>query len=233
MIKRFGTQYGGFYLPTDLPKLNENSIIYCAGVGEDISFDIEIAHKINSNVYLFDPTPRAIDHVNLVKKSFTNNKKPLYNKKYGGGDKNYWNILFKNKISSSKIFILNYGIFTENKIVKFYKPKNPQYVSHSIIETMHNVSKNFIQIPVKNLTTIMNDLGHDHIDLLKIDIEGVENQVLNQMLDNKIFPTYICVDFDSRRSNKNINDFNKLINKLLKYYKIIKNTNYDISFQIK
>ena len=28
-IERFGTQYGGFYYPVDLPKLDENSIIYC------------------------------------------------------------------------------------------------------------------------------------------------------------------------------------------------------------
>ena len=67
-IKRYGTSYGGFYYPINLDGLNENSIIYCVGVGEDISHDIMIANKLNSNIYLFDPTPRAINHVDYVKK---------------------------------------------------------------------------------------------------------------------------------------------------------------------
>ena len=36
-IVRFGTNYGGFYYPENLEKLNENSIIYCVGAGEDIT----------------------------------------------------------------------------------------------------------------------------------------------------------------------------------------------------
>ena len=26
---QFGTNYGGFYYPKDLPHLNENSVVYC------------------------------------------------------------------------------------------------------------------------------------------------------------------------------------------------------------
>ena len=36
-MERLGTKYGGWILPTNTT-LNENSIIYSAGVGEDISF---------------------------------------------------------------------------------------------------------------------------------------------------------------------------------------------------
>jgi FkbM family methyltransferase len=232
-MKRFGTVYGGFFLPSNLNGLDKNSVIYCAGVGEDISFDIEIAKKTGANIYLFDPTPRAIEHVNQTKQSFSNNIKPKYETKHGGGDKNYWNILFNNKIPSNKIFMYDFGIFTENKTLKFYKPKNPNYVSHSLV-TMLNVKLNdYLEVPVKNLKTIMNELGHNRIDLLKLDIEGVENEVLNQMLDEKIYPKYLCVDFDGRRSNRNIPQFNLLIQKLKKLnYKIIKNNNYDISFQL-
>jgi hypothetical protein len=38
-MKRFGTYYGGWNLPTNI-NLTEQSVIYSAGVGEDISFDI-------------------------------------------------------------------------------------------------------------------------------------------------------------------------------------------------
>ena len=51
MLKRFGTEYGGFYYPENLDGLNSNSIIYCVGAGEDITHDIEIAHKLDSKVF--------------------------------------------------------------------------------------------------------------------------------------------------------------------------------------
>ena len=49
-IIRFGTSYGGFYYPENLPKLNENSIIYCVGAGEDITHDVILSYKTNSPV---------------------------------------------------------------------------------------------------------------------------------------------------------------------------------------
>ena len=58
MLKRFGTEYGGFYYPENLDGLDSDSIIYCVGSGEDITHDIEIAHKLDSKVFIFDPTPR-------------------------------------------------------------------------------------------------------------------------------------------------------------------------------
>ena len=233
-MKKFGTNYGGFILPKNLKGLNSNSIIYGVGVGEDISFDILIGKQTDAHIYLFDPTPRAIIHVDLIKKSFDNNIKPKYDIKHGGGDKNYWNLLFQHKISSSKIHMNNFGLFTDNKNLNFYKPLNPNYVSHSLDHTMRNVRKNeFIEVPVKNLKTIMKDLNHDHIDLLKIDIEGVELEVLNQMLDQKIFPKYLCVDFDKRRANRDKNKFDELLIRLKSLnYSIINNNNFDISFQL-
>ena len=42
--------------------MNENSVCYLAGAGEDISFDTLIAEKYHCNVFIFDPTPRAKKH---------------------------------------------------------------------------------------------------------------------------------------------------------------------------
>jgi FkbM family methyltransferase len=53
-----GTQYGGFYVNTN--NLNENSIIYSFGIGQDISFDLYLINKFNCQVYGFDPTPKSI-----------------------------------------------------------------------------------------------------------------------------------------------------------------------------
>ena len=233
-MKRFGTDYGGFYYPENLNGLDKNSIIYCIGAGEDISHDIEIANKLKSKIYIFDPTPRSIEHVNYVKDVFDNKKKHIDNKRFGGGDPNYWNILINNKIDTSNIIFIPYGLYTKNDTLKFYKPYNNDYVSHSLVNGIK--SEDYIMVPVKTLTTFMNELNHTKIDLLKIDIEGCECDILNQMIVNKIFPKYLSVDFDLARTN-NTNNLNYCINTvnmlLNNGYSIINNKDWDISFELK
>ncbi len=56
-MEKLGTKYGGWYVPTDM-KLNENSIIYSGGVGEDMSFDLLLLSKYNCNIFLIDPTTK-------------------------------------------------------------------------------------------------------------------------------------------------------------------------------
>lgn len=192
--KQFGTNYAGFCYPSDLKHLNSESVVYCFGAGEDISHDLELAHQLNSKVYIFDPTPRAIKHVGLVKDVLNGVKSPIANKRYGGGDPLYWDRIISNKIPTEKIRFLSYGLYTKNAKLKFYKPQNPNFVSHSLVQGMK--SKKYINVPVKNLETIMKELQHDKIDLMKIDIEGVECDVIDYMLDKNILPIYLSVDFD-------------------------------------
>lgn len=176
-MKRFGTSYGGFYYPSTLPGLNKDSIIYCVGVGEDISHDITIARQLDSHVYLFDPTPRAIQHVKYIKDVFDNKTPVVHNKRFGGGDPNYMTLLTNNKVDSSKIHMFDYGLFIMDTTLKFYKPSNPEYVSHSVVKEIVD-NTDYINVPVKKLTTIMKELNHTHVDLLKIDVEGCECEVL-------------------------------------------------------
>ena len=69
-MERYGTEYGFFY-PKELTGLTSDSVIYCVGAGEDISQDVSgLAKQLGSNVHIFDPTPRAIDHVKYVQVVF-------------------------------------------------------------------------------------------------------------------------------------------------------------------
>lgn len=232
-MKRYGTKYGGFFLPERM-NLDEKSVIYSFGVGEDISFDVNLSHQYGSHIHLFDPTPRAVSHVELFKTAFDNNLAPDSNPRYGGGDSNYVNYVFKRKIDSNKLIMHDYGLYTSSGEVCFYEPVNKEHVSFTIETKMRpNNFSNYIIIYVKDLETIMSDLGHTEIDLLKIDIEGVECEVLNQMLDKNIYPKYLCVDFDARRSNIKKDEYQNCLARLLQKYKIIKNDNFDISFELK
>ena len=69
MIK-LGTNYGGWYIPEDI-KLDSESIIYSGGVGEDISFDLLLSDKYDSNIVLIDPTNKD---VTIMKLKYYKNK---------------------------------------------------------------------------------------------------------------------------------------------------------------
>ena len=43
-MERLGTKYGGWFVPVDM-RLNESSIVYSGGVGEDMSFDLSLQSK--------------------------------------------------------------------------------------------------------------------------------------------------------------------------------------------
>ena len=94
-MKRFGTKYGGFYYPENLDGLDNESIVYCIGAGEDISHDIVLGNKLESKIYIIDPRPRAIEHYELVKNVLDGKSEIIYDKKIGGGEPfEYWKLIF-------------------------------------------------------------------------------------------------------------------------------------------
>ena len=60
-VKKLGSMYGAKSFLEQ--KLSETPIIVSLGVGEDITFDIEIIKEYGGRVYLYDPTPRSEKHV--------------------------------------------------------------------------------------------------------------------------------------------------------------------------
>lgn len=55
-----------------------------------------------------------------------------------------------------------------------------------------------VQAEVYRLQTIMGMLGHQNIDLLKMDIEGGEYDVIRDMLESGIRPKQVCVEVHHR-----------------------------------
>jgi hypothetical protein len=94
-------------------------------------------------------------------------------------------------------------------------------------------SNNYDIVNVDTLKNIMHKNNHNSIDFLKLDIEGAEINVLNNMLDDNIFPKYLCVEFDLLLKNKDYNNVtNKCISRLINNgYNILCNDNYNITFQ--
>lgn len=77
--------------------------------------------------------------------------------------------------------------------MKFYKPENPDHVSHSVVAI--NKENAYVEVPSRRLKTIMEELGHDHIDILKIDIEGAEYAVVKDILGSGIKIGQFLIEF--------------------------------------
>jgi FkbM family methyltransferase len=97
---RYGTEYGGWTIPSD--RLTAQSICYCVGCGEDISFDLELIRQYSCTVYAFDPTPRSIEFV----------------RKTAAGIAGYR--------------FADVGIWDRDGTVRFFAPRDSGHVSHSI-----------------------------------------------------------------------------------------------------
>ena len=87
-----------------------------------------------------------------------------------------------------------FGIWQENARLKFYAPQNNEHVSHSVLNLQK--TSDFFEAQCHTPSYIMNMLAHDHLDLVKLDIEGAEYAVLDCFIKDGIKPRVLCVEFD-------------------------------------
>ncbi len=105
------------------------------------------------------------------------------------------NYMEKAEYDRSKLRFLPIGLWDEDTELRFYSPVNPQETSHSVFD-LHGTGKYFTA-ECRKLSTIMKELGHDHIDLLKLDIEGAWRVVIQNIIDEGIAISILCVELDS------------------------------------
>ncbi len=107
-------------------------------------------------------------------------------------------IAWANKqILPPQFHFFDYGIADYDGQTTFNPPINPDHVSYTML-TRPETSSKAIQVPVYRLQTIMNRLGHNHIDLLKMDVEGAEYAVLQQFNQSEPEVDQLLVEFHHR-----------------------------------
>ena len=225
-MEKLGTKYGGWYVPEEMD-LNEDSIIYSAGVGEDISFDLLLSDKYKSHIYLIDPTKRALKHYESIYEGYIGNDWD-----FSGQDiqKDYWGIISELSPNLKKMYYVKKGLWKGRDIMKFYKQENEKYVSQSLMGNMFG--KEYDKVEVLSVKDLMKEKQNTKIDLLKMDIEGAEVEVLNNMLDDEIYPKYLCIEFDLALKGKDTeNGTKKILERLMRSgYRMLKNDRMNITF---
>lgn len=98
------------------------------------------------------------------------------------------------KLPTSLVFH-PYGIAEYDGTAEFFPPENKTFVSHSMIQ---KAGKPGVKVPVRRLSTVMKELGHDKIDVLKMDIEGAEYAVIEDIFSEKVPIDQLLVEFHDR-----------------------------------
>lgn len=98
----------------------------------------------------------------------------------------------------TQLRFLPIGIWDEDTNLRFFAPANLKQTSHSVFD-LHGTGKYFVA-ECRKLSSIMRELGHKHIDLLKLDIEGGWRRVTRSIIHEHISISILCAEFDSPTS---------------------------------
>lgn len=152
--------------------LNEESIVYSLGIGDEIDFDLSIIDQYGVTVHGFDPTPNSIDMLDAFD-------------------------------LPDRFHFHPWAVTAQDGNLKFYPRLKKDGSKSDVMYTMvaeEETRNDVIDVPAYSLSSITGKLGHQHIDLLKMDIEGAEYEVLDGLLASPIKPTQLLVEFHHRFS---------------------------------
>jgi FkbM family methyltransferase len=103
-----------------------------------------------------------------------------------------------NGIRISPLFhFFPFGISTSTKMEDFYLPKN-KAVSGSVIMSDFTDREKTIRVQMKTFSDIVAELGHEKIDVVKMDIEGLEYEVIESILKSGVQIRQFLVEFHDR-----------------------------------
>ena len=165
--------------------INEESVIYSFGVGSDISFDLQLMERFNLQVHAFDPSPGSVSWI-------------------------------KKQDLPDEFHFYPYGLAATDGEISFAEPTAPGV--HSLFAT--NSGEKLVEalkqhvLPVHRLPTIVKKLGHPGIDILKMDIEGAEYEVIDDIIKMQIPVKQVLIEFHHRFAHIGLKRTRQAISKL-------------------
>jgi FkbM family methyltransferase len=186
-LRRLGTFYGGWHF--NRQQVEPGSRAMLCGAGEDISFDLELQKTTGCTVEIIDPTPRAIRHWDqIVDARLRDSSCPINNSASERYD--------LAGVDFDRVHFVDKAIWTENTTLKFWQPKNPMHVSHSIVNL--GGTDDYIEVEALTPQAIADSRGFSlsDVSILKLDIEGAEGPVLKWLLDHGVHVPQVLVEFD-------------------------------------
>jgi FkbM family methyltransferase len=85
------------------------------------------------------------------------------------------------------------GLWSADGHTRFFQHRRPSFVSFSATN-MHRTD-HFFEAPVRSVGSLMREFGHQHLDLLKLSVEGSEYEILDSVLTDRIAVRVLAVEF--------------------------------------
>lgn len=154
-------------------RLSAGSIVYSFGLGQNASFELELMRRTGCEVFGFDPTPSSAAWVAAQE-------------------------------LGQRFHFIDVGIADMDGELRFFAPDNPDHISYSIRPGKSSrigrsfgtsASREGVTAKVMTLASIMRMLAHSKIDMLKMDIEGAEDKVIQNLSSTSIRPEQFLVEF--------------------------------------
>lgn len=150
--------------------LGAKSVVYSLGVGDSLDLDLDLIHHYNLTVHAFDPTPYSEQWV-------ANLELPV-------------NLVFHPWAAAGA-----------DGSLRLYRRVNKRGRTSKVMWTADSEAadaSDFVDAPAYTIKTMMEKLGHERIDLLKIDVEGAEYEILDSLGNVANLPTQLLVEFHHR-----------------------------------
>ena len=189
-----GSKYGRKTFCEVFP-IDKKLQVISAGVGEDITFDIEFLNKYNAVIILVDPTPVAIQHFEMIQKRIGLDSMDQYSPT-SRQSVNSYNLT---RVTKDNLIMLPHALWKDQDLLHFYLPPDDSRDSSGSINSIHNfyrASEKRITVETTTIPKIYRDYNFDGIDILKLDIEGSALEVLLSMFLDRIYPAQILLEID-------------------------------------
>jgi FkbM family methyltransferase len=85
------------------------------------------------------------------------------------------------------------GLWSSDATLPLHAPAVAGHISHSVTD-LHRTQKAF-DAEFRSVRSLMDELRHDRLDLLKISAEGSEFEILRSVVGDGIDPSIVCVEF--------------------------------------
>ena len=166
----------------------ETPIVYSFGIGDSIAFERLLIEKFHAEVHAFDPTP-SVD---------------------------CW--LRATKIPDAFHFH-PWAISSRDETLMLYPRRRRNGSAMTEMYTcvpQAGVDGDSLSVPSRRLSTLVTLLGHEKIDVLKMDIEGAEYDVLSDLIESQLRPAQILVEFHHRFDGIGKKETSRSISRLTK-----------------
>jgi len=149
--------------PVVVDRMRRDSVVYSVGVGDNVAWELDLIERWGVTVDAFDPTPESVAWIAAQRLPAAFRFHPV-------------------------------GLASRDGTARFRRPRKVGRLNYlPEHDGLDLPDGSWVECAVRRLPSLCAELGHDRVDVLKLDIEGGEYAVLDDVL--ALRPEQLLVEF--------------------------------------